>query len=97
MLTTLNNVNEAQCWEACIQNAEVGGGCEAAFHSAGTDPVACELLDSVAEHRLITVPEETGGSLLYSVHHRELVLPPLGWNDTITGAGSVPHFPPQRV
>lgn len=84
ILETLSGLSIRDCWEACVE----ADACESALYLRGTRPNTCQLLDSVAEHRLITLPRRSRGALLYSVNRREMELPPIGWNDTQTGAGT---------
>lgn len=81
----------SRCWRACEREPR----CASALHyaPAHADTAAadvrrarrgagrCELLDSVAEHRLVGVPQEKGQTLLYSVNRRELAVPLPGWDD----------------
>ena len=85
VLETLTGYTKRRCWKACVSNYE----CQSALHVLGVQPNECHLLDSVAEHRLISIPPETHGSLLYSINRREMEAPPLGWNDTMTGLGTL--------
>jgi PAN domain len=77
-LATHTGLSRMACWSKCVNTA----GCRAAAHRAKAS--TCELLDSDAEHRLITTPRKDRVVLLYSANRREMTLPPLGWNDTRT-------------
>lgn len=82
-----------RCWKECLSNYD----CQSVLHLLGTEPKECYLLDSIAEHRLISIPEEMKGMLLYSNNRREMEMPPLGWNDTITGLGAPRACPPAWI
>lgn len=92
VVKTLSRQTMSRCWRACERTA----ACESALHfaPATADMHAadvrrarrgagkCELLDSVAEHRLVAAEAEAGQTLLYSANRREMAVPLLGWNDT---------------
>jgi hypothetical protein len=82
-LKTLSGLTRGGCWQACVDLE----GCQSALFVRSTYPRSCQLLDSVAEHRLITIPRASKSMLLYSANRREMELPPIGWNDTRTGLG----------